>query len=322
MSNEKLNENETVLITGSAHPALAEEVGILLGLPVHQAVTRFADNEARVQIPVNVRGRDLFILQSTCPPNVDSHYMELFAMIDAARRASAVDISVVIPYMGYSRQERKDRPRTPINISWIARTIEMLGASRIVTVDLHSEASEGDTLLPWDNLYASYSFIPVLKERSDLNNLVVVSPDKGGVLRAMKYSELLGLGAGIAIIDKRRDPDKPNISEAFTMIGEVEGRDTLLVDDMLDTGGTIINAASSLKERGARSIMVAITHGLFSADAIDRIRNSAIDTLFIADTIPLREKIPQIEVVSVALLLTEAIECIHTGESISEKLFL
>lgn len=312
--------NGFVLLTGTANLKLAKDVAQILGKEVDETVTVFADGEKRIVIPENLRKRDVFIIQPTCPP-VDANLMELFLIIDAAKRSSASEVSAIIPYFGYSRQDRKDRPRVPISASIISRLIEFSGADRILTIDIHSEQEPGFVEIPWDNLYGSYSFLPELKKHFG-KNLVIASPDKGGVPKAAFYSELLD-AEGVAIVFKERDVQKMNVSKTLDMIGDVKGKDVLIVDDMIDTAGTICEAAKLIKERGAGSISVAATHGLFSGPAIQRINNSPLEKIFVTDTVPLKEEIlknPKVTVVSVASLLAEAIDCIYKGDSMSEKL--
>lgn len=315
------NNNGFVLLTGAANLQLAKDIATHLKKEVHETVTTFADGEKRIIIPENLRKRDVFIIQPTCPP-VNDNLMELFLMIDAAKRSSASEVSAIIPYFGYSRQDRKDRPRVPISASIIARLIEFAGADRILTIDIHSEQEPGFVEIPWDNLYGSYSLLPEIKKHFKSNNLVVASPDKGGVPKATFYAELLD-AAGIAIVFKERDVKKSNISRALDMIGDVKDKDVLLVDDMIDTGGTICEAASLIKERGAKSVCAAATHGLFSDPATEKIAKSALDKIFITDTIPLKDQMlddPKVYVVSIAPLLAEAIQCIYKGDSMSSKL--
>ncbi len=312
--------NDFVLLTGTANLKLAQDVAKILGHNADETVTAFADGEKRVIIPENLRKRDVFIIQSTCPP-VDENIMEVLLMIDAAKRSSAAEISVVIPYFGYSRQDRKDRARVPVSAALVAGLIEYAGASRILTVDIHSEQQPGFVEIPWDNLYASYSLFPVLKQNLH-EGMVIASPDKGGVLKASFFADYLNAD-GIAIVFKERDVQTRNESKALEMIGDVKGKDVLIVDDMIDTAGTIVEAASILKQRGAKTISVAATHGLFSDPAPKRIMESSIDKIYITDTVPIRKEMlesAKVEVVSVAPLLAEAISCIHNGDSISEKL--
>ncbi|MEK7617019.1 MAG: ribose-phosphate pyrophosphokinase [Patescibacteria group bacterium] len=314
------NSNGFVLLSGTANLKLAQDVAKILGKNADETVTSFADGEKRIIIPQNLRKRDVFIIQPTCPP-VDSNIMELFLIIDAAKRSSASEVTAIIPYFGYSRQDRKDRPRVPISASIIARLIEYAGADRILTIDIHSEQEPGFVEIPWDNLYASYSFLPILKKEFP-KNLIVASPDKNGVARATFYAELLNAD-GIAIVFKERDVSKNNESKALGMIGEVKSKVVLLVDDMIDTGGTIVEAANLIKDRGAKSISVAATHGLFSDPAQERIKTAPINKIFITDSVPLRVEMqnnPKLVIISIAKLLAEAIKCIHDGSSMSEKL--
>jgi ribose-phosphate pyrophosphokinase len=309
--------NKPILLSGRSHPLLAHKIAQSLKLDLLEPVSVFADGEVRVRIQQNMRRRHVFIMQPTAP-RVNDSIMELLFMIDAAKRSSAEEISAIIPYFGYSRQDRKEMPRVPISSSVVANMITHAGASRIVTVDIHSEQQQGFTQIPWDNMYGSYSLIPVLKKMK-LTNLVVASPDKGGMLRATGYARLLG-AQGVALVYKERDVAVNNKSEALAMIGDVQGKDVLLVDDMLDTGGTIVHAANFLKERGATSVRVAITHGLFSGDALARINDSAISEVLITDTIEQQEAVTKnkkIKVISVAPLLAKVIHRITTGESIS-----
>lgn len=315
-----MNDNGFVLLTGRANLKLAQEVGRFLKKEVHETVSEFADGEKRIIIPENLRRRNVFIIQPTCTP-VDTNIMELLLIIDAAKRSSASEVSAIIPYFGYSRQDRKDRPRVPISASLVARLIEFSGADRILTIDIHSEQEPGFVEVPWDNLYASYSFLPVLKKIFN-KNLIVASPDKGGVPKATFYAELLDAD-GIAIVYKERDVTKKNESKVLYMVGDVEGKDVLLVDDMIDTAGTICEAANLIKEGGAKSVSAVATHGLFSDPAPERIAKSSLDRIFITDTVPLTKDMlnnPKVKIVSVAKLLAEAINCIYNGDSMSEKL--
>lgn len=314
------NSNGFVLLTGTANIKLAKDIAKILGKDVDETVTVFADGEKRIIIPENTRKRDVFIVQPTCPP-VDSSIIELVLMIDAAKRSSASEVSAIIPYFGYSRQDRKDRSRVPISASIIARIIEFTGADRILTVDIHSEQEPGFVEIPWDVIYSSYSFLPTLKEAFK-SNLVVASPDKGGVPKATFYADLLDAD-GVAIVFKQRDVMKKNESQAMDMIGDVKGKDVLIVDDMIDTAGTICEAAKLIQERGAKSISAAATHGLFSDPALQRITDSPIEKVYISDTVPLKEEVlnnPKFVVISVAKLLAEAINCIYNGDPLSERL--
>lgn len=311
-----INE-QPILLTGRSHVGLARDVAKILKVQLDEPITLFSDGEIRVRIPENLRRRQVFIIQSTFP-NVNDSIMELLFMIDAARRGSAEEITLIIPYFGYSRQDRKEMPRVPISSSVVARTLEFNGASRILTVDIHSDQQLGFTQIPWDNMYASYALVPaILSEK--LDDVVVASPDKGGLLRATGYSKLLN-ATGVALVYKERDIEVNNQSKAMGMIGHVNGKNILLVDDMLDSGGTIVHAANFLKTQGAKSIRVAVTHGLFSGNAIEKINDSAIDEVIITDTIAQKQSIVESNkctIVSVAPLLAKAIQRIISGESLS-----
>lgn len=307
------------IITGNGNKDLARKVGRILETEIQETADTFADGETRIRIPNNIRRRDVFVVQSTCPP-VNDNLAELKFMLDATRRSSASEITAVIPYFGYARQDRKDRSRVPISAAVVAREIEAAGADRIVTLDLHSETEQGFVNIPWDNLHASIAMIPVLKDHFSTDNLVVASPDKGGMTRATAYAKRLQ-SQGVAMVYKRRDVDVANTSEALGMIGDVEGREVLVVDDMIDTAGTVVNATDMLLERGAKSVAVAATHGLFSNPAIERINKSNINKVFVADSVNLNSEAkacPKIQVISVASLLAEAIKRIYVGESLSD----
>lgn len=325
LSDEVLKEKvaDFVLLTGNSNPKLAEQVAEILGTKVYNPITKFADGESRVQIPINIRRGSVVIIQSTCPPNVDTNIIELLLMIDAAKRASADEVIVIIPYFGYARQDRKDRPRVPISSSVLAQAIEFAGADKICTLDIHSEQLQGFIKAPWDNLYASYSIIPRI-EKESFENLVVASPDKGGVPTATAYARRLD-AQGVAIVYKVRDVHSKDESEALDIIGDVKDKEVLLVDDMATTAGTLCNAAQLIKNRGAKKIWAAVTHGVFSEGAIEKINNSPIEKVLITDTIPQPEQVkncPKIEIVSIAPLLAEAILRIESGQSLSEKLII
>ncbi len=314
--------NDFVLLTGRSNPQLAKAIGKILKKSVDEPISSFSDGEVRVRVKPNLRRRHVFILQPTSP-HVNDNLMELIFMIDAARRASASEIIAVIPYFGYCRQDRKEMPRVPISSAVVANMIQNAGANRFVTVDIHAEQEEGFSTVPWDNLYGSYSLLPEIKKKK-LKNMVVGSPDKGGVVRATGYSRLLG-GQDIAIVYKERDINFNDKSESLNMIGEVKDRDVLLVDDILSTGGTLMNAANFLKKKGAKSVRAAVTHGLFTGNALDLLSKSSLEEVIVTDTIMHRKEIvnhPKVTIVSVAPLLAEAIRRIETGESISVKLFL
>lgn len=313
---------EFILLTGRSNPRLAKKIAKLLGHDIFDPVSIFSDGEIRVRVPENMRRRHVFIIQPTSTP-VNESIMEIMFMIDASRRSSAREITLIIPYFGYSRQDRKEMPRVPISSSVVANMFTNAGASRIVTVDIHSDQQQGFIQIPWDNLYASYSLVPALKKKI-FKNLVVASPDKGGMTRATGYAKRLG-ASDIALVYKERDINVNNKSEALGMIGNVKGRDVLLVDDMLDTGGTIAHAASYIKQQGAKSVRVAVTHGLFSGKALEHIKTSPIEEVIVTDTILQRDEVvknPKITVISVAPLLVEAIKRIESGDSISRDLFL
>lgn len=307
-----------VLLTGTANEQLARHIARILRKTVDMPISQFSDGETRVHIPTNLRQKSVFIIQPTAPPAND-HIMQLVFMIDAAKRASAREITAVISYFGYARQDRKEMPRVPISSSVVARMIEAAGADRIVTIDIHSEQQQGFVKVPWDNLYTSFALVPSIK-KMHLKNLVVASPDKGGVVRATAFASFLK-AEGIAIVFKERDISLNNRSEALDMIGNSKGMNVLLVDDMIDTAGTISSAANLLRSKGAKSVRVAVAHGIFSGSALSKIEDSAIEEVLVTNTIQMRNEITKhrkITVVSVAPLLAEAIRRIQTGESLSE----
>lgn len=312
-------DNIPLLIAGTSNTDLAEKIAQYLGIRLTPAkVKRFSDGEVMVEIDENVRSKDVFVIQSTCPP-VNDNLMELLIIIDALKRASARTIAAVIPYYGYARQDRKVAPRAPISAKLVADLITVAGAHRVLTVDLHAGQIQGFFNIPVDNLYASPTLLEHLKMLNE-ENLVIVSPDAGGVERARAYAKRLN--ATLAIIDKRRD--KPNQSEVMHIIGNVEDRVAILVDDMIDTAGTLCNSAEALKKNGAKKIYACATHAVFSGPAIERIINSPIDTVIVTDTIPLTEsakKSGKITVVSISGLIGEAIRRITSGGSLS-ALFL
>src|SRR3977135_3847681 len=281
------NEFESLTIavfTGKANPALAQEITRHLHVPLGRAhVGRFSDGEVNVELMENVRGRDVFIVQSTCPPANDS-LMELLVMVDACRRASAARITAVVPYFGYSRQDRRPRAtRSAITAKLVANMVSSAGVNRLLTVDLHSDQIQGFFDIPVDNVYAS----PVLLGdawKQAYSNVVIVSPDVGGVARARAFAKRLD-DAELAIIDKRRP--RPNESKVMNIIGEVEGRTCMLIDDMVDTAGTLCRAAQALKDEGALKVVAYITHPVLSGGAVERISQSALDELVVTDTIPL-----------------------------------
>ena len=312
-----MDSQSITLFTGNANPALALDIARHLMLPMGRAaVTRFSDGEVNLELMENVRGRDVFLLQSTCPP-VNENLMELLVMADACRRASAGSITAVIPYFGYARQDRRPRAtRAAITAKLVADMICGAGVERVLTLDLHAEQIQGFFGIPVDNVYGS----PVLLGdvwRQTYPNLIVVSPDVGGVLRARAFAKRLD-DADLAIIDKRRP--RPNESKVMNIIGEVEGKSCVLIDDMVDTAGTLCLAAQALKDEGAERVVAYITHAVLSGGAVERIAKSALDELVVTDTIPLSEaarQCAQIRQLSVAALLAETIRRIRDEESVS-----
>ena len=305
------------LFAGNAIPELAQKIANRLGAKLGDAtVGRFSDGEVQVQINEYVRGCDVFIIQSTCAPTNDN-LMELVVMIDAMRRASAGRITAVVPYFGYARQDRRVRSaRVPITAKVVADFLSGVGVDRVVTVDLHAEQIQGFFDVPIDNLFGSPVLLEDLRQKH-LENPVIVSPDIGGVVRARAMAKLLN-DIDIAIIDKRRP--KPNVSQVMHLIGEVEGRDCIIIDDMVDTGGTLCKAADALKERGAKSVGAYATHPVLSGSAFDNISNSKIDEIVVTDSIPLTEKIKstgKVRTLTLAPMLAEAIRRISNEESIS-----
>src|SRR6266568_4615225 len=311
-------ENKIRLFSGNSNPALAEKICANLGVPLGKAkVKTFSDGEIMVEIGENVRGRDIYVVQSTCCPT-NNNLMELLIMMDALKRASAATITAVMPYYGYARQDRKAAPRTPITSKLVADLVTTAGADRVVTVDLHAGQIQGFFNIPVDNLYAAPVLLNHLKTRfaSDLNNLVMVSPDAGGTERARAFAKRLG--CTLAVIDKRRTG--PNVAEIMHLIGDVKGKAAIILDDMIDTAGTLTQAARALKEHGAKSIYACATHGVLSGPAIDRINDSHIEEVLITDTIPLGDKAKltgKVKVLTVAELLAEANRRIHEDESVS-----
>jgi ribose-phosphate pyrophosphokinase len=303
------------IFSGRANPKLAADIAKKLKINLGKIeIGNFADGELSVQIKENVRGRPVFFIQSVCPPEINANLVELLVTIDAFRRSSAGEIIVVIPYFAYARQDRKDRPRVPISAKLIANLIESAGANRVLCLDLHSDQIQGFFNIPVDNLYGSYVLIPTLKKQFR-KNLMVLSPDVGGTARARAFAARLK--APLGIIDKRRDPTVPNKAEALHIIGDVKGKNVVIVDDMVDTAGTLIEAARVVSEAGATSVSANATHGLFSRDANSRTEASKIEQVFATDTIPQVGKAKKIKVISVAPLLAEAIKRIYQKQSIS-----
>ncbi|HVE82966.1 MAG TPA: ribose-phosphate pyrophosphokinase [Myxococcales bacterium] len=305
------------LFNGNSNPGLARRIAEYLETPLsHAEVGRFSDGEIHVEIGENVRGLDTFVIQSTCPP-VNDHLMELLVMCDALKRASAASISAVIPYYGYARQDRKVAPRTPITAKLVADLLGAAGATRVVSMDMHAGQIQGFFNIPSDHLYASPVFLDDLRRKyADTESLVIVSPDAGGVERARAYSKRLN--ATLAIVDKRRP--RPNASEVMNLIGDVRGKDAVLLDDMVDTAGTLCSAAAALKDKGARKVVAYAVHPVLSGPAISRIQDSAMEEIVFSDTVPLSkaaQECKKIRVLSVDRLFGEAIDRIHRGDSLS-----
>jgi len=303
------------VFSGSAHPTLAREIAEFLGIPVGQArLRRFPDSEVSFQIDENIRGADVFIVQPTCNP-VDQHLIELLVMIDAFKRSSAARITSVIPYYGYARQDRKDKPRVPISAKLVANLLSAAGTNRVLTMDLHKAQIQGFFDIPVDHLFAAPVIIEYLS-RSNSPKLTIVSPDAGGAERARAYAKRLD--AELAVIDKRRTED--GSAEVMNVIGDVEGRTCILQDDIIDTAGTIQKAATALKGAGAGQVLACAVHGVLSGPAIERVQSAPIDQLIVTNTIPLRgdgQQCKKIVVLSVARLLGQAIRSIHEETSVS-----
>lgn len=303
------------VFSGNAHPELAEEIASIMGKPLGALeVKKFSDGEICINLRESVRGVDCFIVQPTCSP-VNDNLMELLIAIDAMKRASAGRISAVMPYYGYARQDRKAKARDPITAKLVADMLEAAGADRVITMDLHASQIQGYFEIPVDHLLG----MPILRkyfEKEHIDDLVIVSPDHGSVPRARKMAE--PLDAPIAIVDKRRP--RPNVSEIMNIIGDIEGKNCILIDDMIDTAGTITNAANALKEMGAKSVRACATHAVLSGPAIERIETSAIEELVLLNTMPIpKEKmIDKMKILSVGPLFAEAMQRIHTNGTISE----
>ena len=308
------------VFSGNANRPLAEEICKHLGIEIGKAnVTRFSDGEYNFQILENVRGEDCFIVQPTCPP-VDQNTMELLIMLDAFRRSSAKRTTAVIPYYGYGRKDRKDRPRVPISAKLIANLITQAGADRVLLLDLHAGQIQGFFDIPADHLYAAPVLVGYFQSQP-LQKLTVVAPDAGGVERARAYAKRLD--AELAIIDKRRDYDRLGEVEVLHVVGEVEGRTALIIDDMIDTAGTLVKAAEALKRNGAETVLASATHAVFSGPAVERIEASPLKEVVVTNTIPADNacRSSKVRCLSVAELLAEAISSIHDETSVS-KLFI
>lgn len=304
------------IFSGTANPELSKKIAGVIGVPLGNVqIRRFADGEIFVEVDENVRGMDVFVIQSTCSP-VNENLMELLIVIDTLKRASADRITAVIPYYGYARQDRKVQPRTPITSKLVADLLTAAGANRILAMDLHAGQIQGFFNIPFDHLYATPIFLDFLTKEKALSDLIIVSPDAGGTERARAYAKRLN--ADLAVIDKRRTG--PNESEVMHLIGEVTGKNVIIVDDIVDTAGTLTQAAKAIMGNKARSVMAISTHPVLSGEAVRKIQDSPIERMVVSDTIPLgseKQKMKKLEVLSVANLLAEAIRRIHTGESVS-----
>jgi ribose-phosphate pyrophosphokinase len=309
-----MSESRLRIFTGNSNRSLAEDICHSIGVPLGKAtVTSFPDGETFVKIDENIRGQDVFIIQSTCPPT-NHHLMELLIMIDAARRASAQRITAVLPFYGYARQDRKDQPRVPITAKLVANLLVSAGASRILTMDLHSQQIQGFFDIPVDHLYASPVFFEHLKKsKMKTKSLVVCSPDIGGMKMAAAYADVLG--ANLGMVAKRRK--SATAVEAISVVGDVDGCDVLLVDDITETAGTLMAAAAMLRERGAKTVRAAVSHCILSDIAYERLKSGIIDELITTNTVPIDTKGLPVTVLSVAGLLGQAIRRINTNESIT-----
>ena len=306
------------IFAGNAHPELAEEICRELGCELGKALTeRFSDDEYNFSIGENVRGSDVFIVQPTCPPS-DRHLMELLIMIDTFVRASAERVTAVIPYFGYARSDKKDRPRVPIAAKLVANLIRVAGANRVLTIDLHAAQIQGFFDIPVDHLYAAPIVVDYFKS-NPIDNLIVVAPDTGGAERARAYAKRLN--AGLALCDKRRE--RANEADVMNIVGDVRGKNCLIIDDMCDTGGTICKVAEALHNAGANEIQACFTHGVLSGKAVENISSSYLKKVIVTNTIPIRDNgMPlvaggKIEVLSVGKLLASAIKSIHDETSVS-----
>ena len=314
-----MSDSNLMIFTGNANPALAAKVASKLGIPLGKAfVSKFSDGETTVEINENVRGKDVFVIQSTCAPTNDN-LMEIILMVDALKRASAERITACIPYFGYARQDRRPRStRVAISARVIANILEGIGVDRVLIMDVHADQIQGFFDIPVDNIYASPVLLKDLQKKN-YKNLLVVSPDIGGVVRARALAKRLE--CELSIIDKRRP--RPNESEVINIIGNVEGRNCVIMDDMVDTAGTLTQAAEALKERGAKMVVAYCTHPVLSGPAVKRITASSLDELVVTDTIPLSDtarQCPKIRQLSCAELLAETLKRINTGDSVMSLL--
>ncbi len=311
---------EMVLFSGNANPALAGRIAERLGHPLAPAhVGRFSDGETRVELQQNVRGRDVFLIQPTCAPTND-HLMELLIMAEACKRSSVGRITAVIPYFGYARQDRKVQPRAPITAKLVSDLIETTGVGRVLTMDLHAGQIQGFFDIPVDNLYAQPLLLRHIKEEMLTPDTVIVSPDAGGTERARSYAKRLK--TGLAVIDKRRSG--PNVSEVMHIIGDVKGKRAIIIDDMIDTAGTLVKGAQAVMDHGAKQVFAVTTHAVLSGPAVERLNGSLFEEVVVTDTVPLNGKADacsKLSMLSVASLFAEAIRSIHFNDSIS-RLFL
>lgn len=303
------------VFSGNANPGLARDIAKYLGIPLGEVVVKhFADGETRVEIGENVRGMDVFVIQPTSQP-ANEHLMELLIMVDALKRSSADRITAVIPYYGYARQERKVQPRTPISAKLVADLITAAGANRILSIDLHAGQIQGFFNIPFDHLFATPVMLDYIKKNL-ADDTVIVAPDAGGAERARAYAKRLD--TPMAMIDKRRD--RPNESEVMHVIGEVKGKKAIIIDDIVDTAGTLVKAAEAIKKEGASKVYACATHPVFSQNAVEKIKSSIIEEVVVTDTIALKEEAlacKRIKVLSVAPIIGEAIKRIHKADSVS-----
>ena len=304
------------IFAGTSNSELSARIAQGINMPLGQIqIRRFSDGEIFVEVDENVRGMDVFVIQPTCAP-VNENLMELLIIIDTLKRSSADRITAVMPYYGYARQDRKVQPRTPITSKLVADILTSAGTNRVLAMDLHAGQIQGFFNIPFDHLYAMPIFMDYLTEERNPADLIIVSPDAGGTERARAYAKRLN--AELAVIDKRRTG--PNHSEVMNLIGDVRGKNAIIVDDIVDTAGTLTQAAKAIMERGAKSVMATCTHAVLSGKALQKIQDSPLDILLVSDTIPLTQEIrqcPKIKILSVGKLLAEAIRRIHTGESVS-----
>ena len=306
-----------VLVSGTSNPTLSKKISEFLDVPlVNPQLRRFANGEVYCEIEKNVRGADVFVIQSTCAP-VNEHLMELLIIVDALKRASANSITAVVPHYGYSRQDRKSAPRTPITAKLVADMMTIAGCTRVITMDLHAGQIQGFFSIPFDNIFASPVVLEYVQKNLDPTNLITVSPDAGGVERVRYYAKRMN--TDLALIDKRRTG--PNVAEAMNVIGDVVGKDCIIIDDMIDTAGTLVQAAKALRKNGAKKIYAAATHPVFSDPAIQRLAEcEELEAVIVTDTIPLSEKarkLDKIKVVTTADILSKAIHRTYNHDSVS-----